>query len=116
MIYYFILLQYDMLQSLSGFSDESKQKLMNVLNYVINVGQYIQRECVDYSFNSVLRLSQCEKDLMIAEAMLDMAGVLGHVNNQNGSAILNELTADNILTASNILSTCKDSSKLFDDF
>lgn len=84
--------------------------------HVINLGQYIQGECVDYSFNKVLNLSSFERTLMVAEAMLDIGGVLGHVNNQNGSAILNQSTADNILTAENILSTCQDSTKIFDEF
>lgn len=110
------LLQYRMLPSLNKFSDESKQSLINVLNNGINLGQYIQGECVDYSFNKVLNLSQFERTLMVAEAMLDIGGVLGHVNNQNGSVILNQSTADNILTASNILSTCQDSTKVFDEF
>ena len=48
--------------------------------------------------------------------MLDIGGVLGHINNQNGSVILNQSTARNILTASNVLSTCQDSTKIFDEF
>lgn len=110
------LLQFGMLPSLNLFSKECKESLLNVLNNGINLGQYIQGECVDYSFNKVLNLSQFEKNLMIAEAMLDIGGVLGHINNQNGSVILNQSTADNILTASYILSTCEDSTKIFDEF
>ena len=110
------LLQFGMLPTLNSFSKESQESLANVLNYGINVGQYIQGECVDYSFNKVLNLSQFERTLMVAEAMLDIGGVLGHINNQDGSAILNESTADNILTASTILSTCEDVTKIFDEF
>lgn len=110
------LLQYGMLPSLNSFSEESKRSLINVLNNGINLGQYIQGECVDYSFNKVLNLSSFERTLMVAEAMLDIGGVLGHINNQNGSAILNQSTADNILTANSILSTCQDSTKIFDEF
>lgn len=110
------LLQFGMLPTLNSFSKESQKNLANVLNYGINVGQYIQGECVDYSFNKVLNLSQFERTLMVAEAMLDIGGVLGHINNQEGSVVLNESTADNILTASNILSTCEDATKIFDEF
>ena len=110
------LLQFGMLPTLNTFSKEGQENLANVLNYGINIGQYIQGECVDYSFNKVLNLSQFERTLMVAEAMLDIGGVLGHVNNHNGSVILNQSTADNILTASSILSTCEDPSKIFDEF
>lgn len=110
------LVKYNMLPSLEVFSDEYKTNLINVLNNGINVGQYIQGECVDYSHNKVLNLNDFEKSLMMAEAMLDIAGVLGHVNNLNGSAILNQSTTDNILLANNILSTCKDKTKVFGDF
>ena len=110
------LLKYGMLPSFNDFSEESKRSLINVLSNGINLGQYIQGECVDYSFNKVLNLSSFERTLMVSEAMLDIGGVLGHVNNQNGSAILNQSTADNILTAENILSTCQDSTKIFDEF
>lgn len=110
------LLQFGMLPTLNSFSKESQESLANVLNYGINVGQYIQGECVDYSFNKVLNLSQFERTLMVAEAMLDIGGVLGHINNQEGSVVLNESTADNILTASTILSTCEDATKIFDEF
>lgn len=110
------LLQFGMLPSLNSFSKESKESLANVLNFGINIGQYIQGECVDYSFNKVLNLSQFERTLMVAEAMLDIGGVLGHINNQNGSVILNQSTTDNILTASSILSTCEDATKIFDEF
>lgn len=110
------LLQFGMLPTLDKFSKESQECLANVLNYGINIGQYIQGECVDYSFNEVLNLSPFERTLMIAEAMLDIGGVLGHVNNQNGSVILNQSTADNILVASNILATCDDPTKIFDEY
>ncbi len=110
------LLQFGMFPTLNSFSKESQENLANVLNYGINVGQYIQGECVDYSFNKVLNLSQFERTLMVAEAMLDIGGVLGHINNQEGSVVLNESTADNILTASTILSTCEDATKIFDEF
>ena len=63
-----------------------------------------------------MNLSQFERTLMVAEAMLDIGGVLGHINNQEGSVVLNESTADNILTASTILSTCEDATKIFDEF
>ena len=48
------LLRFDMLPTLNEFSSESKKNLENVLTYGINVGQYIQGECVDYSLNEVL--------------------------------------------------------------
>ena len=110
------LLRFDMLPTLNEFSSESKKNLENVLTYGINVGQYIQGECVDYSLNEVLNLTQFEKSLMFAEAMLDIAGVLGHVNNRNGSAVLNQSTADNLLTAADILKTTDDPKVLFDKF
>ncbi len=110
------LLQYNLLPSLNNFSEESKQSLINVLNNGINFGQFIQGECVDYSFNKLQNLSSFEKVLMSTEAMLDIGGVLGHINNQNGSAILNQSTADNFMTASKILSTLTDSTKVFNEF
>lgn len=110
------LLQYRMLPSLNNFNEESKENLINVLNNGINMGQYIQGECVDYSFNKVLNLSSFEIALMVTEAMLDIGGALGHINNQNGSLTLNQSTADNILMAERILSSCKDSTKIFDEF
>ncbi len=110
------LFRFGMLPTLNTFSKEHQTNLKNVLENGINVGQYIQGECVDYSFNKVLNLSKFEKSLMMAEAMLDIAGVLGHVNNQNGSAILNQSTADNIMTAENILTTCDDATVVFDKF
>ena len=114
LLYY--LFQFGMLPTLNTFSTERKDNLEHVLNNGINVGQYIQGECVDYSFNKVLNLSQFEKSLMMAEAMLDIGGVLGHVNNQNGSMVLNQSTANNILTAQDILSKSKDVTKVFDEF
>lgn len=110
------LLQYNMLPSLNNFSEESRQNLINVLNNGINFGQFIQGECVDYSFNKLQNLSSFEKILMSTEAMLDIGGVLGHINNQNGSAVLNQSTADNFMTASKILSTSMDSTKIFNEF
>jgi len=53
---------------------------------------------------------------MMAEAMLDIGGVLGHNNNLNGSMILNQSTADNILTAQEILTKSNDVTKVFDEF
>lgn len=110
------LLQYNMLPSLNSFSDESKNSLINVLSNGINMGQFIQGECVDYSFNRLQNLTTFEKMLMLAEAMLDIGGVLGHINNQNGSAVLNQSTADNFITASKLLSSCEDCARLFDEF
>lgn len=110
------LLQYNMLPSLNNFSEESRQNLINVLNNGINFGQFIQGECVDYSFNKLQNLLLFEKILMSTEAMLDIGGVLGHINNQNGSAVLNQSTADNFMTASKILSTLTDSTKVFNEF
>ncbi len=110
------LLQYNMLPSLNSFSDESKNSLINVLSNGINMGQFIQGECVDYSFNRLQNLTTFEKMLMSAEAMLDIGGVLGHINNQNGSAVLNQSTADNFITASKLLSSCEDCARLFDEF
>ena len=110
------LFQLGMLPTINTFSDENKESLAHVLNNGINVGQYIQGECVDYSLNSVLNLSSFEKSLMMAEAMLDIGGVLGHNNNLNGSMILNQSTADNILTAQEILTKSNDVTKVFDEF
>lgn len=110
------LLDLNMLPSINNYSDELKQNLINVLKNGINIGQYIQGECTDYNFNNVLNLSQFERVLMTAEAMLDIGGVLGHINNKNGSAILNQSTTNNILKASDILSNCNDSTKIFDEF
>ena len=110
------LLQYNMLPSLNDFSEENRQNLINVLNNGINFGQFIQGECVDYNFNKLHNLSSFEKILMSIEAMLDIGGVLGHINNQNGSAVLNQSTADNFMTASKILSTSMDSTKIFNEF
>ena len=110
------LLQYNMLPSLNNFSEESRNSLINVLNNGINMGQFIQGECVDYSFNKLQNLTTFEKMLMSAEAMLDIGGVLGHINNQNGSAVLNQPTADNFITASKILSSCEDCTRIFDGF
>lgn len=110
------LLQYNMLPSLNSFSEESRKSLINVLNNGINMGQFIQGECVDYSFNKLQNLTTFEKVLMSAEAMLDIGGVLGHINNQNGSAVLNQSTADNFITASKILSSCEDCTRIFDGF
>lgn len=110
------LLQFNMLPSLSKFSDESKKNLINVLNNGINMGQFIQGECVDYSFNKLQNLTIFEKKLMSAEAMLDIGGVLGHINNQNGSTILNQSTVDNFMTASKVLSSCEDNTRIFDEF
>lgn len=110
------LLQYNMLPSLNNFGEENRQNLINVLNNGINFGQFIQGECVDYSFNKLQNLSSFEKILMLTEAMLDIGGVLGHINNQNGSAILNQSTVDNFMTASKILSTSMESIKIFNEF
>ena len=110
------MLQFGMLPTLKTFSPESVESLAHVLNNGINVGQYIQGECVDYSFKDVLKLSQFEKSLMMAEAMLDIGGVLGHINNQNGSMVLNQSTADNILTAQDVLAESKDVTRIFDEF
>lgn len=110
------LLQYNMLSSLNAFSEESKNSLKNILNNGINVGQFIQGECVNYSFDKLKNLTTFEKTLMLAEAMLDIGGVLGHINNQNGSVILNQSTVENILTASKTLSSCNEVSKIFDQF
>jgi len=110
------LLKYNMLPSLNKFSEESRNSLINVLNNGINMGQFIQGECVDYSFNNLQNLTTFEKMLMSAEAMLDIGGVLGHINNQNGSAVLNQPTADNFITASKILSSCENCERIFDGF
>lgn len=110
------LLMYNMLPSLNGFSDESKTNLINVLENGINFGQFIQGECVDYSFERLGNLSSFEKILMGMEAMVDIGGVLGHINNQNGSVILNQSTADNFMTAFKILTSSVDSSKIFGEF
>lgn len=110
------LLQYNMLPSLNKFSEESRNNLINVLNNGINMGQFIQGECVDYSFDKLQNLTTFEKILMSAEAMLDIGGVLGHINNRNGSAVLNQPTADNFITASKILYSSEDSTKIFDQF
>lgn len=110
------LLQYNMLPSLNSFSEERRKSLINVLNNGINMGQFIQGECVDYSFNKLQNLTTFEKMLMSAEAMLDIGGVLGHINNQNGSAVLNQSTANNFITASKILSSCEDCTRIFDGF
>ena len=114
LLYY--LFQFEMLPTLNTFSNESKKSLEHVLDNGINVGQFIQGECVDYSFNKVLNLSQFEKSLMMAEALLDIGGVLGHINNQNGSMVLNQSTADNILIAQDILTESKDATRIFDEF
>ncbi len=110
------LLQYNMLPSLNDFSEESKNSLVNVLTNGINMRQFIQGECVDYSFNKLQNLTTFEKMLMSTEAMLDIGGVLGHINNQNGSAVLNQTTAENFITASKILSSCEDCTRIFDEF
>lgn len=110
------LFQLGMLPTINTFSDENKESLAHVLNNGINVGQYIQGECVDYSLNSVLNLSSFEKSLMMAEAILDIGGVLGHNNNLNGSMILNQSIADNIFTAQEILTKSNDATKVFDEF
>ena len=112
----YFLLKFGMLPTLNTFSVENKESLEHVLDNGINVGQYIQGECVDYSFKKVLNLSQFEKSLMMAEALLDIGGVLGHVNNQNGSMVLNQSTAENILVAQDILAESKDVTKVFDEF
>ncbi len=110
------LLQYNMLSSLDKFSEESRNNLINVLNNGINMGQFIQGECVDYSFDKLQNLTTFEKILMSAEAMLDIGGVLGHINNQNGSVVLNQPTVDNFITALKILSSCENCTRIFDKF
>ena len=110
------LLKFGMLPTLNTFDKKYQEALTNTLNYGINVGQYIQGEGVDYSYNEVLNLNTFEKALMMAEAMLDIGGVLGHINNQNGSVILNQPTIGNILTASKIISECLEPEKLYGKF
>ena len=110
------LLHFDMLPALNKFSEESKKALINVLNNGINVGQYIQGECVDYSFNKVLNLNNEEMNLMLAEAILDIGGVRGHFGNLKGSESLNQSTVNNLLLATKVLSTCKDQTKIFNEF
>lgn len=110
------LLQYNILPSLNNFSEENRQNLINILNNGINLGQFIQGECVDYSFNKIQNLSSFEKILMLTESMLDIGGVLGHINNQNGSVILNQSTTDDFITASKIIFTSVDSTKIFNEF
>lgn len=110
------LVQFNMLPSLSNFSDECKKELIAVLDNGINVGQYIQGENVDYSFDKVLNLNNSERTLMMAEAMLDIGGVTGHTGNFNGSLSLNQSTVENILLAERILSTCQDKTKIFGEF
>ena len=110
------LVKFDMLPSLNKFSEGSKTSLLNVLDNGVNVGQYIFGESVDYSFNKVLNLNKFEKDLMIAEATLDIGGVMGHFDNFDGSVILNQSTVENILLAKKILSTCQDKEKIYSEF
>lgn len=110
------LIEFNMLPSLNKFSEESITSLKNVLNNGINMGQFIQGECVDYSFNNLKNLSTFEKILMSAEAMLDIGGVLGHIDNKKGSVVLNQSTAINFIIALKILSSCEDTKKIFEKF
>ena len=113
-LYY--LLEFNMLPSLNKFSEERKNNLRNVLNNGVNFGQFIQGECVDYSFKNLNNLTNFEKILMGAEAMLDIGGVLGHIDNKNGSVVLNESTTDNFITALNVVSNTKDSRLIFNNY
>ena len=113
-LYY--LLEFNMLPSLNKFSEERKNNLRNVLNNGVNFGQFIQGECVDYSFKNLNKLNNFEKILMGAEAMLDIGGVLGHIDNKNGSIVLNESTTDNFITALNVVSNTKDSRFIFNNY
>lgn len=113
-LYY--LLEFNMLPSLNKFSEERKNNLRNVLNNGVNFGQFIQGECVDYSFKNLNNLTNFEKILMGAEAMLDIGGVLGHIDNKNGSVVLNESTTDNFITALNVVSNTKDSRFIFNNY
>ena len=113
-LYY--LLEFNMLPSLNKFSEERKNNLRNVLNNGVNFGQFIQGECVDYSFKNLNKLNNFEKILMGAEAMLDIGGVLGHIDNKNGSIVLNESTTDNFITALNVVSNTKDLRFIFNNY
>ena len=113
-LYY--LLKFNMLPSLNKFSEERKNNLKNVLNNGVNFGQFIQGECVDYSFKFLNNLNNFEKVLMGAEAMLDIGGVLGHIDNKNGSVVLNESTVDNFITALNVVSSTIDSRFIFNNY
>ena len=113
-LYY--LIKFNMLPSLDKFSDERKNNLRNILNNGVNFGQFIQGECVDYSFKDLNNLNNFEKILMGAEAMLDIGGVLGHVDNKNGSVVLNESTTDNFITALNVVSNTNDSRFIFNNY
>ena len=109
------LLKLGLTPSMERFSPEAQENIKNVLAHGINFGQLIQGECTDYSFNDLANLSPFEKDLMSAEAMMDIAGVAGHAN-QKGSIVLNQPTAENFILGAAAINAFGGKSELFDNF
>lgn len=97
------LIANNMLPSFNSFDVELKQSLFNILDNGINFGQFIQGESTDYSLEPLGNLSISEIEVMLVEAMLDIAGVLGHIE-QKGSKVLNQPTAKNFLLGAKVLS------------
>lgn len=109
------IIKLNKLPTLHKFSKTLQKNLFNVLKYGVNIGQLIQGECVDYSFNNINKLNEFEKMLMLSEATLDIAGVLGHIN-QKGSVILNQPNAENVLMAAKAIIENKQPKHIFNDF
>ncbi len=99
-----------------SFNDESKQKLIDVLSYGINVGQCIQGECPGYMFNNLESLSLDARLLMFGEAILDIGGVNGHGTNFKGTSILTESMTENFITAVDAIETCSKVEDIYDTY
>lgn len=110
-----VLFELGEVPSMQQFSTEHQDAIKNVLKYGVNVGQLVQGECVDYSFKDLACLSNFERQLMMGEAMMDIAGVTGHAN-QKGSVIVNEPTAHNLLLAAQTIENFGDNQEMFDVF
>lgn len=76
-------------------NDSDKKLLKNVIDYGINLGQFIQGESVSFSLKILENLNENEINFMLVEAILDIAGVYGHIN-QQGSLSLNHNLYNNI--------------------
>lgn len=96
------LVEKGMIPSFETLTSEYQSSLKNVLIYGINFGQFIQGECTPYSLSPLVNLTPFEINIMLVEAMLDIAGALGH-KIQNGSMIINQSTAENLVLGAKII-------------
>ena len=109
------LLKLGTLPTMDTLSEQDRRSLENVLTYGVNVGQLMQGESVDYDFRDLNNLSEFERNLMLGEAIIDIAGVAG-ATNQRGSVVLNRPTAENFLLAAGAIQRQGGSPEMYDDF